>query len=68
MIINSGFPSLSVENLAKDIQKTLFWPRNRVLHLADATFTYDDAKRGFNIAVLGLRIFDQMDKNRRTMC
>lgn len=67
-IINNGFPSLSVASLARDFQRTLFWPRNRVLHLADATFTYDDAKHGFNIASLGLRIFDQMDKNRRTMC
>jgi len=64
-IINDGFPSLSVETLANDFQRTLFWPRNRVLHLGDATFSYDDAKRGFNIAALGLRIFDQMDKNRR---
>ncbi len=65
-IINYGFPSLSVANLSRDFQKTLFWPRNRVLHLADADFSYDDAKHGFNIASLGLSVFGLMDKNRRT--
>jgi len=66
-IINEGFPSLSLHNIAKDFQRILFWPRNRVLHLADTSFSYDDAKRCFNIATLGLRILEDMDIKRRSM-
>jgi hypothetical protein len=65
-IINKGFTSLNLANITKDFQKTLFWPRNRVLHLADTTFSYDDAKRCFNIATLGLRILEDMDMKRRS--
>jgi len=65
-IVKDGFPSLSLYNLAKDFQQNLFWPRNRVLHLADTSFSYEDAKRCFNIATLGLRILDVMDEHRRS--
>lgn len=65
-IINEGFPSLSLADITKDFQKTLFWPRNRVLHLADTSFSYDNAKRCFNISTLGLRILEDMDMKRRS--
>lgn len=65
-IVIEGFPSLSLNSLSKDFQVTLFWPRNRVLHLGDASFSYDDAKRCFNIATLGLRILEAMDEQKRS--
>ncbi|UCD49389.1 MAG: hypothetical protein JSW27_17885 [Phycisphaerales bacterium] len=65
-IVSEGFPSLSLESLSKDFQAALFWPRNRVLHLGDASFSLDDAKRCFNIATLGLRILEAMDERRRS--
>jgi len=65
-IVKSGFPSLRLEHLTKDFQEKLFWPRNRVLHLADISFSKDESMRCYNIATLGLLILDQMDKHRRT--
>lgn len=65
-IVNEGFPSLSLSDITKDFQKTLFWPRNRVLHLADTSFSCDDAKRCFHIATLGQSILKDMDMKRRS--
>jgi hypothetical protein len=65
-IINEGFPSLSLADITKDFQKTLFWPRNRILHLADTSFSYDDAKRCYKIAELGLKVLEGMDMKRRS--
>jgi len=65
-IISEGFPSLDLEDITKDFQRILFWPRNRVLHLADTSFSYDDARRCFNISTLGLRILEDMDMKRRS--
>lgn len=64
-IVQKGFPSLRLSELTKDFQQKLFWPRNRVLHLADTSFTKDDAARCFQIAALGLRILEELDTNRR---
>lgn len=63
-VIENGFPSLCVTNLAKSFQEQLFWPRNRVLHLGYSGYINEDAKRCLNIAGLGLQIFDEMDKNK----
>ena len=65
-IVKNGFPSLRLDHLTKHFQEKLFWPRNRVLHLADTSFSKDDGIRCYNIATLGLRILDEMDKHRRT--
>jgi ribosomal protein S27E len=64
--INEGFPSLSLANITKDFQRTLFWPRNRVLHLADTSFSYNEARSCYNIAALGLTILRDMDMKRRS--
>ena len=64
-IVKNGFPSLRLDHLTKDFQKKLFWPRNRILHLADTSFSKDDAIRCYNIATLGLMILDEMDEHRR---
>ena len=66
--IKGGFKSLCVENLAESFQKKLFWPRNKVLHSGYSDYTSDDAKRCLNIAELGLRIFDKMDKHKSNQC
>ena len=62
--ITEGLPSLNLESLALDFQQKLFWPRNRVLHLADTSFNKADGQRCFNIATLGLRILEKLDKKR----
>ena len=63
-VIN-GFPSLRLDELTTDFQQKLFWPRNRVLHLADTSFKKDDATRCFNIATLGLKILEELDRKKR---
>ena len=60
--IKNDFPSLDVDKLIESFQQQLFWPRNRVLHLGYSKYKEDDAKRCFNIAKLGLQIFDRMNK------
>jgi len=63
--ITEGFQSLSLNSLTSDFQQKLFWPRNRVLHLADTSFKKADGVRCFNIATLGLRILEELDKKKR---
>ena len=62
--IKNDFPSLDVNKLAENFQKQLFWPRNRVLHLGYSDYTNQNAKKCFNIALLGLQIFEKMEKNK----
>lgn len=64
--IENDFPSLDKNKLTESFQQQLFRPRNRVLHLGFSGYTKDDAKRCFNIATLGLQIFDKMDKYKST--
>jgi hypothetical protein len=63
--VTEGFPSLHLNSLTSDFQQKLFWPRNRVLHLADTSFKKADGVRCFNIATLGLRILEELDKKKR---
>ena len=63
--VTEGFPSLHLNSLTSDFQQKLFWPRNRVLHLADTSFKKADGVQCFNIATLGLRILEELDKNKR---
>lgn len=64
--VEDGFPSLQLGDLADGIQRALFRPRNRIVHLADTEkITNADATRCFNIATLSLWIIDEMDKERR---
>ena len=65
--IGKGFPSLSLDNLIKDFQKKLFWPRNRILHLANTDYERQDAEKSYNIASLGITILNSMDEHRRTV-
>lgn len=65
--ISTGFNSIRVGTLAADIQRHLFWPRNKVLHWGDAKNSYEDAARCFSIANLGLIILREMDSDRRAM-
>lgn len=66
--VTEGFPSLHLNSLTLDFQQKLFWPRNRVLHLADTSFKKADGVRCFNIATLGLRILEELDKKKRNAC
>ena len=63
--INNDFPSLQVGSLAKDFQKTVFWPRNKILHAGYAKHTHEDAAKCYSIAYLGVRILQDMDKLKR---
>jgi hypothetical protein len=63
--IESDFPSLSIGSLAEDIQKAVFWPRNRILHAGFMEYQQEDAKRANNIARLTLELLKEMDTARR---
>lgn len=62
--VTGGFPSLHLNSFTSDFQQKLFWPRNRILHLADTSFKKADAVRCFNIATLGLRILEELDEKK----
>jgi hypothetical protein len=64
--INDSFPSLSLSSLIRDFEKTLFWPRNKILHSGETSYTRQDAKRSYNIAYLGMVILKSMDDYRKT--
>jgi hypothetical protein len=61
------FPSLTVGNLSKEFQQTVFWPRNRILHLGYAKYTEAEATKIFSIALLGNHILREMDDQRRRL-
>jgi hypothetical protein len=62
-MILDGFPSLSIDDFAKSIQRNLFWPRNSILHLGKQA-TQDQAKKCFNTSTLAIRIFETLDQHR----
>ena len=59
------FPSLHQGSLAVDFHKTVFKPRNKILHQGIAAFVEEDANRVWSIADLGLRILLAMDIEKR---
>jgi hypothetical protein len=63
--ITTRFPSLTIGTLAKDFQRTIFWPRNRILHYGYTGHEEPDAARCASIAELGIRILSQLDKAKR---
>ena len=63
--VTDGFPSLDINNLSKSFQQKLFWPRNRILHLAYTKYNYIDARRCYNIAKLGLMLLEKLDNYRQ---
>lgn len=63
--IENDFPSLHLGSLAEDFQKTLFWPRNRILHTGHTKYEEADAVRCYNIARFGLHLLREMDIARR---
>jgi hypothetical protein len=63
--IQNGFQSISIDNFSDDIRKQLFWKRNRILHLGDTIYKEEDAKRCFNIAQLGIKVFEELDAYKR---
>jgi hypothetical protein len=62
--IAEGFPSLALGSLAADIQQTVFWPRNRIVHAGYLDHTAEDAKRVCNVASLVLELLKRMDRAR----
>lgn len=62
-IDGEGFPSLSLGSLPADIQRTVFWPRNRILH-AGFWITQRSAKRVCNVASLVIDLLNRMDAGR----
>jgi hypothetical protein len=63
--IENDFPSLDLGSLAEGIQKTVFWPRNRILHAGFPEYELKDAKQAHNIARLTLELLKEMDLARR---
>lgn len=64
-VISTGFESLRLGSFAKDFQKQLFWPRNKILHWGDVKHSEVDATRCYGLAKFGLQILREMDKERR---
>lgn len=64
-IDGEAFPTLALGSLASDIQREVFWPRNRILHSAYFEYTAEDAKRVHDIASVGLDLLKRMDAARR---
>jgi hypothetical protein len=64
--IGTEFPSLNVGSLAADLQRGLFWPRNRILHAGFTGYTKEDAIRCYNIALMGISILLALDQDRRS--
>ena len=62
--IQNDYPSLDVNKLAESFQKQLFWPRNRILHLGYSNYNEQVAKKCFNISLIGLQIFDNMQTGK----
>ena len=60
--IDNRFPSLRIGSLAEGFQKTVFWPRNRILHFGYTEYTQADAARCYSIASLALGLLNELDK------
>ena len=60
---NFSTEDVSVETIGTDIEKKLFWPRNRVLHHA-IPHGKQDAVKCWRLAALGLFILAEMDSKR----
>jgi hypothetical protein len=63
--ITKDFPSLNVGSLADDIQRALFWPRNRILHAGHTDYRKEDALRCYNIAQFAIALLREMDLARQ---
>ena len=63
-MIESGFPTLDINNLSKSFQEKLFWSRNRILHLGASDYGEKEATICFNVAELGLRILSCLDEKK----
>ncbi len=59
------FPSLNQGSLAVDFHKTVFKPRNKILHQGVANFSEPDANKVWTIADLGLKMLLAMDIEKR---
>jgi hypothetical protein len=63
--IREGFPSLTIGNLAADIQKAVFWRRNRVVHTGFTGHTDDDARSAQSVADVTIALLQAMDLQRQ---
>jgi hypothetical protein len=63
--INNGFKSLNIETIVKDLEKNLFWPRNRIIHSSFTNYGRDDAVKIHSISRLGLFILHTLDEYKR---
>lgn len=63
--VESRYPSLHIGSMMRDLQQSLFWPRNRILHHGYTGYGIKDASRCYNIAELMLGMLRAMDHARR---
>lgn len=63
--IDNNFPSLHRGSLAQDFHRTVFKPRNEIMHQGVVTYGKQDAERCLSIASLGLDIYLEMDIAKR---
>lgn len=62
-IVRTNFPSLSCEVYAQDVERELFWRRNRIVHFGEARLDRDVAIRCLNIATLTVEMIDVLDRD-----
>ena len=63
--IDNDYPSLNIGSLAKDIQRAVFWRRNRVVHAGYTDHDEGDARTAQNCANIGILLLKHMDVERR---
>ena len=55
-------PTLKLESLPKDFEKSLFWPRNQILHLGTTDVKELDAFWCYRVSEFGLDLFGELDR------
>jgi hypothetical protein len=63
--VDNSFPSLHRGSLTQDFHRTVFKPRNEIMHQGVTTYGKEDAERCLSIASLGLDIYLKMDIAKR---
>ena len=58
------YPAIGVGPLAEDLERSLFWPRNRILHLGEAEFVESEASLCYRLSEFGLNLFETLDRAR----
>ena len=59
-----NFPSLKIPSFFKDVEETIFWPRNHIIHIGLKEYSKEEAERVYNVANLTLGIIDKLSQRQ----